>query len=42
MKKSVALAKEADAKKGFSSIRSSEEGIHRQHEPEKLISSLGV
>ncbi|MCK4791476.1 MAG: hypothetical protein KAV87_47530, partial [Desulfobacteraceae bacterium] len=41
MKGSVAIAKETDVKKGFSSTRSSDEGIHRvRDEPDRQLGSL--
>ena len=41
MNESVAITKEADAKKGSSSTHTSEEGIRRvQHEPERQLGSL--
>ena len=42
MNKSVAITKDPDAKKGFSSTRSSDGGIHRvRDEPERQLGSLG-
>ncbi|MEA1864994.1 MAG: DUF4157 domain-containing protein [Euryarchaeota archaeon] len=41
MNESVAITKEADAKKSFASTRNSDEGIHRaQTEPERQLGSL--
>ena len=41
MNESVAITKEADAKKSFSPTRNSDEGIHRyQTEPEQQLGSL--
>lgn len=42
MNESVAITKETDAKKGFSSTRNSDEGIHHlREEPGQQLSSLG-
>ena len=42
MNESIAIAKEADAKKGFSSTRSSDKSInHTRNEPDRQLGSLG-